>query len=125
MPQPESTHRLQDAVLWAQTGVDRYGEPVVGTAQAIKVRFNAAKKRVLTPEGKTITLDGTAIVNQAIAVGSLLFIGTLTTYVGTGSGSGSDDAQLLQVKSYNDTPDIKNRSSLKEVGLMRFRNALP
>lgn len=123
MPSQEGRFREQDAVLFAYLGQDRYGEPRVDSGTEIKVRYNTMRRKVLDPDGKTITLDGSAVVNQEVAVNSLLFIGTLSEWVGTGSSLA--DNELLQVKTYNDTPDIKNRASFKELGLMRFRNTMP
>lgn len=120
MPAPEDTFRYQKAVLFAVTGYDRYNEPTTSDGVEILVRFNTVRRRVLDAKGKQIDLDGQAIVGQRITIGSLLFIGSLSDYVGTGSTL--QDNELMVVKTYNETPDVKGRLTEKTVGLMRYKS---
>ena len=120
MPTPELSHRLQKAVLWQKTGIDRYGQPTVGAPVEIFVRWNDVRREVLDKEGNTIALDATAVVAQTIEVGSRMWLGALANWVGTGSVGNEDD--VCYVKTYNETPDLKNRIAMRTVGLMRYKD---
>jgi len=119
MPRPERSHRFEKAVLFPIQGFDRYNEPTFGTPVEIKVRFSTVRRRVMDAKGKQIDLDGSAVVGQRIDIDSLLFIGSLSYYYGTGSTV--NDNELMVVKTYNETPDVKARLSTKVVGLMRYK----
>lgn len=119
MPRPERSHRLEKSVLFTVTGQDRYGEPTFSDPVEIMVRFNTVRRRVLDANGKQVDLDGMAVVGQKIDIGSLMYIGSLSYYLGTGSNV--LDNELMVVKTYNETSDVKNRLSTKTVGLMRYK----
>lgn len=119
MPQQERSFRRQKALLWLATGTDRFGQPTVTTTPVeIKVRWNTNRAERLAPDGTTVTVDGTAVVDQIIPIDSLMWLGTLEEWLGTGSGL--TDTELCVVKTFRDTPDLKARASFKEAGLMRY-----
>ena len=125
MPEQEmdSAWRLQTAVLWPCSGRDNYGEPQVGSPVEILVRWITKRMEALDALGNTIALDAQAVVNQEIAVGSLMWLGTLASWQGTGSAVQPSD--LMQVKIYDEATDLKGRATRRTAGLMRFRDALP
>lgn len=120
MPPLESLGRTQKAVLMSASGADAYGEPLRGTPVEIMVRWNTKRTQMLTSKGEVVALDATAVVGQRIEIGSQMWLGALVDWYGTGSGQTDDE--LMEVKTYSETPDLKGRNSLKTVGLMRFRN---
>lgn len=123
MAQNERNFLFQRAVLWPVIGVNRYGENVVGSPVEIAVRWNTNRAERLDPKGNTVTVDGTAIVAQDIAIGSHMWLGTMSEWYGeVGSGSGAGDDELTYVKTFKSTPDVKGRQTAREVGLMRFKN---
>ncbi len=123
MAQNERNFLFQRAVLWPVIGVNRFGENVVGSPGEIAVRWNTSRAERRDPKGNTVTVDGTAIVGQDVAIGSHMWLGTLTEWYGnTGSGSGAGDDELCYVKTFKSTPDVKARQVAREVGLMRFKN---
>lgn len=117
MPSQEKRNRKQSALLWAVAGKDRFGNPTHDSPIEIKVRWETGQSTGLDPDGNTITIDATAIVNQVIEAGSLMWLGTLEDWYGTGSGG--DDDLLMHVVNYSDVPDIKARNSRKQV-LLKF-----
>lgn len=123
MPAPEAACRLQTAVLWSKIGDDDYGEPLRDDPEEINVRWVQRRTASLDANGNTISLDATVVVNQEIVVGSLLWLGALSSW--TGTGSAGDDTELMIVATYNETPDLKNREIRRMVGLRRFRDSLP
>ena len=120
MPAPEVSDRYQDAVLWPANGWDNHGRPTVGTPCGIKVRWLTKRSRVQDAQGNTLMLDATAIVGQRITVGSRMWLGDLDDWLGVGSGG--TDNELMEVKAYNETPDLKGRFTQKTVGLMRLHS---
>ena len=127
MPAPERSELLQNAVLWTFLGmVD--GEPLLAPPVELTyptgLRFDTVRVDTKDSKGQKITLDGTAIVNQQIPVNSLLWIGTLADWYGSGSIT-VPDSEVMQVVKYDETPDLKNREATKTIGLMRWRGKAP
>lgn len=127
MPPLERTDCKQDALYWERTGWDREVNPVTADPVALKVRWVNKRREVIDRHGNTIALDATAVVKQEVADGSLMWLGTLAEWQGTGSGLVEN--QLMQVVWFDSATDIKHRVAAghvrRTVGLMRFRDAVP
>jgi hypothetical protein len=123
MPAPERRGRYQKAVLWEKTGRDRYNEPTTAAPVEISVRWENRASQQLDPQGNTIRVDATVIVNQDIAIGSVMWEGELLDFIGTGSDG--TDTQTMEVVTNNVIPDLKNRARLRTVGLVFYRDTLP
>jgi hypothetical protein len=126
MPAFEVRDLEQDAVLWLAPGgtpADAYGQFTVGNPVQIKVRWLDVQNEALDSKGNLITTDVTVIAAQDIAIGSVLWQGLLENWLGTGSGVQPDG--LVEVKTRNVTPSIKNRETRYEFGCLRFRDTLP
>lgn len=123
MPAPEVSFLRQKAVLLPATGTDDYGRKSVGTAVEIDCRWINKRSEVLAPNGQTIAVDATVIVKREIPIGSVLWLGRLADWAGTGFGE--DDGTLMESVSYNETPDLKARVTRRTVGLIRRADALP
>lgn len=125
MPAPEQTNRYQKAVLWMASGTDDYGQPKTVAPVEIRVRWITKRTQVNDPQGNAVSLDATAVVDRKISPGSVMWLGEYADFLGTGSGSASDDTELHEVKTYDETPDLKGRLVYRTVGLARYRDALP
>ena len=123
MPQPETSGRLQKAVLWERDGVDDYGQPTVGEGEELDVRWEFKEEDVLDPRGNPIRVDANAVVSQRIPVGSNMWLGSLNDWPGTGTPEPDDE--LMVVVAYQEVPDVRNRVSRRKVYLKRHRDALP
>lgn len=125
MPPPEKIHRHQRALLWERIGTNRYGDPIVGEPTEIKVRWEAGQEDVRKPDGTYITIDARVVVNQVVPIGSNIWLApnngysVLEQYLG--SGSASEDTDIMQVVTVNETPDIKNRNKRRVLGVARFK----
>lgn len=119
MPSPEKTDLRQKAVLWVPNGVNKYGEKTFADPIEISVRWNTQRRATLDGKGNTVMLDATAVVDRVIAIGSEMWLGELEDWYGTGSVSGDDE--LMYVKTYNETPDLRNREKMQTVGLMKAK----
>ena len=120
MPHPEISGLHQKAVLWPATGkYDDYGQPKIGTAEEIKVRWLKRNTEVLDRDGNMINVDATAVVDKEVAIGSQMWLGALADWLATGSGSTTN--QVMQVKSYRETPDIGKKAYMRRVGLLRIK----
>ena len=128
MPSLEQLDLAQTALLWPAYGWDyhgqpRYdadGEPIVGPPEEIEARFSIKQAEMVDPKGNSIVVQSTAVVDRRVREGSLLWIGTLDDWLGTGSAG--DDNELYEVRAYAESPDLKNRYVRRTVGLMRYRN---
>lgn len=123
MPDPETDDRYQAAVLWAKTGVDRHGEVTVAEPEQLLVRWQTGQAEALAPDGTPIALDAKVVLDRRVGIGSLLLLGELDDWYGTGSVG--DDVELMQVATYSEVPDLKNRVARRTVGLVKYRGALP
>lgn len=119
MPPLERSHRRQKAVLWAPLpGLDNYGERRVAAPREILVRWVDTLASAPGTQGGSDPHDATAVVGEAIPVGSILWKGALADWTPTSSG-------LMQVVRYGETPDVKNRFTARQVALRRYGDKLP
>lgn len=132
MPPPELINRYQKALLWQPTGsLDNYAQPVLGEPVEVVVRWNRVRTKAVQPNGELINLDATVVLNRTVAIDSLMWLAPLQGkntptaldqwYGWSGSGSAASDTELMVVKTYNETVDLKNRVAARTAGLMRFK----
>ncbi len=124
MPPLETMDRHQTAVLWPAAGTDEYGQPLTSSPQEISVRWNKNRSEGVDRDGTKITLDATVVTDVEVAFGSLLWLGELADWAGTGSAADPDD-DVMVVKTRKTTKDLKGRNTRTTLGLVRFRNSLP
>lgn len=116
--------RHDDAVLWPATGAaNHYGEPLVGSAVEVKVRWVHQQRDMLDPQGNTVAVDATVVADREIPIGSLMYEGPLSDWLGTGSGE--TPSGRMQVKAESRAEDLKGMVTRREYGLMRFRDSHP
>lgn len=124
MPAFEVRDRKQKAVLWAAASVDNHGNTTVSDDPVeLEVRWVPTQKTATDAKGNPIAVDAVVIVDRAIDIDSILWLGAMDDIPGT---SFSPTTDLLEVVTYNETPDIKNRHVRREVGVRRYNDtALP
>ena len=125
MPPFETMDRFQTAVLWEATHPDTFGQPRVAAPVEIQVRWKWREALMRDAQGNPVTVDATVVVAQVVPVGSILLLGELTDWYGTGSGSAEQDNQLMEVVSAPETPSIHNRFMRRTLGLAYYKDALP
>jgi hypothetical protein len=103
---------------------NRMGEIVYDLPVQIPVRWVYVKRESKDAKGNTISIDADVVAAVSIVVGSLLLLGTMGSYVGTGS-AGGDAVEFMRVETRNWGEDIKGRIVRYEYGLCRFRGKLP
>lgn len=119
MPAPEVSSLPQKAVIWSYITDDDYGNIICAQPIEINCRWVGSIGEQLNPLTATIMdVSTTVVVDRAIAVKSLIWLGELANLL-------EPISNLNQVKNYNDTPDIKGRNFLKTVTVIRYRNSLP
>lgn len=119
MPRIEVSYLTQKAVLWPYESVDMFNLPVRGTPVEISVRWEYAKAQKDQDEGTTARL----VVDREIATRSLMWLGELADFYGTGSGAA--DVEIKEVEEYSEIPDIKGRVYYRTVKLRRFQGDIP
>jgi len=135
MPAFEYMDLLQRALLWRQTGVNYYAEVLVGTPEEIFLRIDDSTSEMLDAQGNKVSLDATVVLGPGcdVKIGDLMWFAPDSTYSaleqwnGTGSGAADGDSSgnLLQVKMFDSTSDLKNRVIRRLAGLLRFRSGPP
>lgn len=58
----------QTITLYSQSGYDEFGDPSFGDGSSVAARFEAATKRILLPNGQTLTIDAEAFVKSSVTV---------------------------------------------------------
>lgn len=120
MPSIEFGDRYQRAVLWVQTGVDSYGEPITDPPVELRVRWIEGPIDVLRADGTHIVANARVQVFRDLAIGDLLWLGKLTDWYG--SGSGGDDDGVMRVATWEKTPDLKGRMFLRYANLVKHKD---
>lgn len=110
------TYRQQKAVLFKNTGFDKYGKPILLPAQELIVRW--------VQKANTVTLT----TDHQLPIGSQLWLGSLAHWhsgtTGTGSGSLHAEASIWQVIDTTQVPDLKAKNVRHLANLVRFTSAI-
>lgn len=122
---PQYSYLRQTATLWPAGDPEASGVRTVGDPEEIRVRWVSGRSEDVDREGNTIALDATATVAQAIAIGSIMALGTLADWGEVGTGDVSELGDLMEVIDYKETPDLKARHVQRSVSLKRYRGTLP
>jgi hypothetical protein len=103
--------RKQDAVYWAPGAYDGYGQPTLGTATAIKCRWEDVSEQFLDATGQDQLSNARVYVDRTIELGGMLWLGVI--------GSAPDDPKLdddaWEVRKYESVPNFKATEFLKSV----------
>jgi hypothetical protein len=136
VPPLEDDDLLQCAVFWPLLKVDAYANPILGQPVQLDVRWMDVQSIVMDPKGNTIGVDVTIVVNEDIEqfndprdpfyrtiIDGMITQNTL--YGPTGVLTVTPTTGLYWIKTYNKTPDIKNRFNRRVVGAVRYTDLLP
>lgn len=115
MPAHETAWRTQTAVLWEPSGTDGYGQATFASPVEVDVRWKYANTEMVGADGKPVAIDATVVVAQEVPVNSRMWLGSLSEWLGTGSGDSAEP--LMRVLTYRYTPDIKGRNFRRTLGL--------
>ncbi|MGL6095044.1 MAG: hypothetical protein ACRC7O_04490 [Fimbriiglobus sp.] len=122
MPPVERRDFRQKVVWWKRTGQDVYAEPTVEGPFEIKCRWVTTLTEGGNPAQYGVAWDAQISTGAAVKVGDLLWLGGLDDLPGTGLVPETD---IFEAKRGATTPDVKNRNTRYEFGLMRFKDSLP
>lgn len=131
MPPLEMGDRRQWALLWTFAGWGDDGEAKRSALYIqLQVRWENRKSQSRDPKGNVISLDASVHADRAIAIGGVMWEGTVDQLVASiaGTGTGSDlvpTSDLFEVVSDNSMKDIKGRVSKYVYGLRRLKDSLP
>jgi hypothetical protein len=123
MPSPETAALTDDAVLWSKAGHDATGEAKVSSPMQIECRWVWKKTQSTDATGNTVMLDATVVVDREIEDGSILWNGTLEEWEDVGSEE--TNPELMEVKTYKETKDMRGRETYRELGCAFYRGRLP
>jgi hypothetical protein len=121
MPPFEKMDRRQKALLWPKTGDDGYGNPRLGAVTELLVRWTWKSSVVVSPQGNTIGTDATVVVDQAIPIGSLMWLGGLADL----EPGAQPTSNIMEVVTAPTATDLKNRVTRRTVVLRRYGGSLP
>lgn len=124
MPPFEEMDRVDTALLWERIGTGGRGQAIVASIPIeLQVQWDGSQSVVLDAVGNKIAVDSSVIADRVILVGSIMWQGSLDDLEGTGTSPPTAD--LMEVKYYNGTSDIKGRNMVHEVKLLRYNSELP
>lgn len=131
MPALEQMDRAQTAVLWprasGRAGVDKFGNPVVGDAEEVTVRWNKTKREATNAQGNKVQIVADIVADQALTIGDIMWLGSFDDLSGTAYYHVSmvPTADVCQVITDDTTVDLKGRDTRYEYGLMRYTDTIP
>jgi len=108
---------------YPQTNIE--GEVVVGPPYQIQCRWIWKRSQAMDSQGNVQAIDVTVITAQEVFVGSKLLLGVLEDWVGTGTGTDEDGMEMMEVVSYDETPDEKRQCVRRQLACKKFRGNLP
>lgn len=114
----ETADRYQNAVLRQKTGVNAVGQPTLGTAAKVKVRWEDKLTETLDAQGNVVTAAAVVVVDREVTVGSIIWKGTTTSPT-------DGTTQLYEVISYSEVPDVLNREVRRQVLLNKYSMKMP
>lgn len=120
--------RLQAAVYWPFLGYDAYGRPVVGDPVSLNVRWKYTRQGIGS-QAQPIIINATVVVDREIAVGSQMWLAprSVPAALVQWQTVAISDArvEIMEVASYNYTPDLRNRHYRHVVNLSFLRHTGP
>ena len=131
MPRLEDMDRPQSAILWPKAGNDKEGQVAVfqpislDPQEGTGVRWIDKRDEALNSKSAIVGWDAMVRVDRKIEVGSIMKKGCLEAILEPDGTVPDAPGDLYEVKAYYETPDIKARSFVHDVALMRFRDHLP
>ncbi len=120
MPAMEQMDRHQDAAIFVRTGVDAFSESEHAAPVDHKVRWTWSRSFSTDANGNKIALDAKVVTAMAVPVGSLMYLGTVDAWYGTGSAG--NDTELCEVVTDHSGPSLCNKFYRYSYGLKRYRN---
>lgn len=123
MPSIESACRNQFAVMWVEdsTSPDKHGRKLLVAGVEIQVRFESVDVFTRPPKGDEEELVKKMVVNQDIALGTIIFEGKSTDL----PVPVTDVTGLFEVVEFPSIPDVKGREVRRVCGLKKFGDTLP
>jgi hypothetical protein len=114
----ETMRRKEKVTLWVVgTETTSTARKKVVTPVQIKVRWTEKESEALSPDGEKIRLDVTAVVAQAVPVGSIMARCEKADYDGT--------QDLYEVVVNPQTHNLKQTRKRRVAGLIRYSGSLP
>lgn len=108
-----------EIVVWQFSSYNNYGDPIVSSPiRLTDVRWEQEKSELLDSDNKPISIDVTAYTQQAVAIGSIIWKGELSSLP-------NSPTPLYYVQDYNEIPDIKGHNPERKLSLKRYTNTLP
>ena len=124
MPDPERSHLLQYAVVWAAGAPDAHAQPTVGAPCQVRCRWETTRREYTKPDGTTVTFDAQVMTTRFIEPYSWMWLGRLAD-LPSGTDFSTTLPGLHRVVSCDGIPDIRNRVTGYEVTLQRASDTLP
>lgn len=118
-PMPANRSLHQKAVLWMYNGDDDYGDPKVDASVEIDCRWEKRRSQSQDAEGNAIAVEAEVVVGREIKVDSILWKGEKNDY------DASTATDYMQVKVYDEVPDVRNRYVERIVKLVKWGDTLP
>jgi hypothetical protein len=123
MPQLEIYDLHQTAVYWEYDSVDIFGEPITLPPVEILCRWIDGQQEMQDPMGNKVMVQATVVVAQDIVPKSIMRLGTLADFIGTGSVI--DDDVICYVQLVNKVPSLDARYFYRSVGLLKYGGKRP
>lgn len=125
MPSMEQMDRNQKAIYWPATSTNNHGQQIISTAatarKELDVRWVPVKREVKAPNSRTQAIDVEIVADRALAMGSILWLGSVDDL----PSDGIPTSGLFEIVLDGTTVDLKARHTRYEYSLSRFQGVLP
>lgn len=125
MPPIETAWRKQVLTVWMSTGVgsnDDYGNPTIEDPVQLEVRWQYVDRDTIDNKGDPVKIVAEAVVDRDVPMYSIIWLGELSAWYGTGSGNA---AELLQVMETRKAMDIKGRHTRRVLAMRHYGSSIP
>ena len=118
MPPIERRQLNQKAVLWAYNSTSADGSPLLAAPVEISVRWEHVLQTASGALGGGDPRSGSVFVADAVAIGSILWLGKLTD-------KPASPTDLYSIDSCDSVPNIKGRITQYSLAISWFGDTLP
>lgn len=98
---------VQDAVYWAPGAPDGYGGRTYATPAELKCRWEDTARRARGPDGEEFITTAVVWVDEDLALGGLLYLGTLADLTDSEEADPQPVGGALAVRQFEKIPDLR------------------
>jgi hypothetical protein len=131
MPPPELQGMVHKAQVWACVGRDSHGQPLIGslTPEEVECRWVPKTRQITDPQGNPLTIDVQVRVENAVEIGSAMWLGSYEDLEEAITGTDTTDlvpeTDIYEVVMADESADVRGEFVSHVLGLKWRGDTLP